>query len=144
MLWMILGLGLLMGLTIFLMYVAVRWASAQVTGDLARNLHAGETVVNQQSVPADWSRPHQRRLRKLEAAGAGPADLNAAAEDARAHVLRKLDDLIRFYEKTNVVDSPETRRFLLAALREQHTRWQTLEWRKLFATDSTATPVSSP
>ena len=50
--------------------------------------------------------------------------------------MRRLNELIRFYEHTNLVDSAETRRVLLASLREQRARWETLDWAAILTPDS--------
>jgi len=116
-----LALLLLIAATSFLTQLIFRLGAKKLMEQLEARMRACELIANQEMIPDDWLRPYRRR----------PGDPAAAAR-AKRQCLRKLNDLIRFYEHTNLVDSAETRRVLLASLRQQRTRWETLDWVTLF------------
>jgi hypothetical protein len=116
-----LALALLIAATIFLTQLIFRVGTKKLITQLESRMRACEQIANQKAIPDDWLRPLQGRA-------GDPAT-------AKKQCLRRLDDLIRFYEHTNLVDSAETRRVLLASLREQRARWETLDWAALLTPD---------
>lgn len=117
-----LALLLLIAATIFLTQLIFRLGAKKLMEQLEARMRACELIANQAMIPDDWLRPYRGR----------PGDPTEAAR-AKRQCLRKLNDLIRFYEHTNLVDSAETRRVLLASLRQQHARWETLDWSTILA-----------
>lgn len=118
-----LALLLLIAATIFLTQLIFRVGTKKLIEQLEARMRACELIANQKTIPDDWLRPYRQRA-------GDPAA-------AKKQCMRRLNDLIRFYEHTNLVDSAETRRVLLASLREQRLRWETLDWAAIL----TAEPV---
>lgn len=119
-----LALLLLIAVTIFLTQLIFRLGTRKLMAQLESRMRACEQIANQELIPDEWLRPYRQRS----------GDPSAAAR-AKKQCTRKLNELIRFYEHTNLVDSAETRRVLLAALREQRARWETLDWAALLTTE---------
>ena len=95
----------------------------------ARELvRTGWQIVSTGGVPAAWR----------EEAGAPPY-----LPETRRRLLRKLDDLIRSFERAPVFDSEETRRVLLADLRASRERWARGEWEALETERAEPIPPSS-
>jgi hypothetical protein len=115
-----LALLLLIAATIFLTQLIFRLGTRKLIAQLEARMRACEQIANQKAIPDDWLRPFQAH--------------NGDPAKAKKQCMRKLNELIRFYEHTNLVDSAETRRVLLALLREQRTRWETLDWADLLST----------
>jgi len=132
-----LALLLLIAATIFLTQLIFRVGTKKLVDQLEARLRACEQIANQKTVPDDWLRPFRQRAATLRQSEGDATSLTKTAAQARRKCLRQLGDLIRFYEHTNLVDSAETRRVLLASLREQHARWETLDWAAIL----TAIPV---
>jgi hypothetical protein len=137
MLQVILGLALVVGIVAVGMQLAVRWAGKQLTGDLVARLRAGETVVNDEQLPESWLAPYRARITGLRSSGKGESEIAAVGLAAHKHCLSELDKLIRFYEKTNLADSPDTKENLLLAMREQRARWAASSWQALLAANQT-------
>lgn len=122
-----LALALLIAATIFLTQLIFRVGTRKLVDQLEARVRACEQIANGKTVPDAWLRPYRERAAARRSGGQADA-LGRAAAQAQKRCTRQLDDLIRFYEHTNLVDSAETRRVLLASLREQRTRWGTLDW----------------
>jgi len=114
-----LALLLLIAATIFLTQLIFRLGTKKLINQLEARMRACEQIANQKTIPDDWLHPYRQR-----------ADDPATA---KKQCIRRLNELIRFYEHTNLVDSAETRRVLLASLREQRARWETLDWAAMLA-----------
>lgn len=123
-----LALVLLIAATVFLTQLIFRWGMHKLIAQLDARVRACEQIANYQQIPEAWLQPFRERAALLHRAG-NDADAQAKLGAlAKKRCLRQLDELIRFYEHTNLVDSAETRRTLLATLREQRARWETLDW----------------
>ena len=123
-----LALLLLIAATIFLTQLIFRLGTKKLMEQLEARMRACELIANHKRVPDDWLRPFRERAETLRRAGSDAGALAKIEAQAKKRCARQLDELIRFYEHTNLVDSAETRRALLASLREQRARWETLDW----------------
>lgn len=126
-----LALLLLIAATIFLTQLIFRLGTKKLMDQLEARLRACELIASQKTIPEDWLQPFRQRAAALRQSSGEATSLAKTAAQARGRCLRQLGDLIRFYEHTNLVDSAETRQVLLATLREQRTRWETLDWAAL-------------
>jgi hypothetical protein len=114
------------------LYFSGRWAGNLFTGDMHKNLEAGEALVNYERVPERWLKPHRKRIDKLKAEGAGQATIDKAGREAKADVVGKIDNLIRFFQGTNLTDTPDTRDELMTLLHAQRERWASANWQTMF------------
>lgn len=135
-----LALALLIAVTILLTQLIFRRGAGKLMGQLEARVRAGEQIVNMKTIPEDWLRPYQERAVALCRSGGNTAALTKAGVQAKKRCMRRLDELIHFYEYTSLVDSGETRQVLLTSLREQRARWETLDWVGLLATGANETP----
>ncbi len=129
-------LMLLIAVTIFLTQLIFRQGTKKLMDQLESRMRACEQIANRKTIPDDWLRPFRQRAATLRQSGGDETSLSKAAGQAKCKCLSQLGDLIRFYEHTNLVDSAETRQVLLASLREQRVRWETLDWAAVLAPDS--------
>jgi hypothetical protein len=106
-----------------------RWTVTRVGGVLGKATYerhsAAEEIVGSGRVPASW-RGREEPPYSQEAAGS---------------FLRRLDQLIRSFERAPVFDSEETRKMLLEDLRAARARWARGEWEE---TRQAAVEPSSP
>jgi hypothetical protein len=119
---------LVVALTIVLTRLIFGWGSALLAGQVEARMRAAEQITRQRAIPDDWLRPFRARAAACRADAGNTEQLRRVAGQAQRHCLRKIDDLLRFYEHSALVDSAETRRVLLSALQEQRTRWERLDW----------------
>ena len=127
----IIALGVLIGVVTTGLYIITRWGMNIAMKDIVARLQAGETIVSQESVPEAWVAQYRRRIEAMRKAGKSEEEIERVGLHARDRCLRQIDDLIKFYEKANIVDSSETRDILIGALQEQRKRWLTLGWQAL-------------
>jgi hypothetical protein len=132
--------GIVIGVIIVLMQISGRWTSAQMTHDLVARLKAGESIVNHRQIPEAWLLPHRKRIADLRQAGKDQAEIERAGAAALKDCLNRFDRLIAFFEKTNVANNPDTRRILMARLREERTRWASASWQALLTPDDVQPP----
>ena len=125
----IVGVGVVLGLVTFGMYAVMRWGVGIATQELVSRLRAGESIVNDERVPEAWVAPYRTRIAAMRKAGKSQDDIDRVGLKALDYCLRQIDDLIRFYEKANVVDTADTRDVLLEALRDARERWRKQGWR---------------
>jgi hypothetical protein len=128
----ILALAVVIGLIIFGLQLSVRLVTRLMVGELAERLRAGECIVNDQSVPESWLAQPRKRIAALRSAGKSDDEIERAGQAAKAACLRKLDDLIGYFGRTNVTDSPDTKATLLRALSAQRARWAAAPWHAFF------------
>lgn len=109
---MLLLLVAMLGLTLLLRFAVGRMG--RVVGRATYELHtAAEEIVSSGRVPLSWRGSH---------------DQPPYPPDAGRGFVRRLDDLIRHFERAPVFDSEQTRALLLEDLRAARARWQKGEW----------------
>lgn len=114
MIWLsvLLLLAAMLGLTLLLRYAVTR--AGQVVGKSTYERHtAAEEILSSGGVPGSWRGGHLRPPYPPEA-GRG--------------FVRRLDELIRHFERAPVFDSEPTRQLLLEDLRAARARWEKGEW----------------
>jgi len=129
----ILFISVVAGVVIALMKLAAGWGGEMIRRDIVARLQAGETIVNWGKMPDEWIEPHRRRVAALREAGESQDTIDRAGQAAQASCLRKIDDLLLFFNKTNLADGPDTKEFLLQALRERRARVAAQSWEILLA-----------
>jgi hypothetical protein len=75
--------------------------------------------------------PFHERIEAIRRKGGSEDKIERVGQQARRRFLRDLDDIIKFFQERNVTDGEETRRFLLASLKEQRDRVATAAWQDL-------------
>ena len=120
MLWVLL-LGLAIGLATFLFMLIARYATRLIAGAVEGRMRAAETIVNAGRIPEAWIAPYQKKRNTLQA---DPDALAQLGRQARADCLKKLDDLLHFFENDRITDSMESRLVLQKALQQARSSWQ--------------------
>lgn len=125
---LILWFALALGLTLFVVQLSARWAMHWSARLVESRFRAAESIANEERVPQEWLRSFRRRLDRIERAGGSEARVARSVERARRRCLRRVDDLMRFFEGSPYVDTPSVRHQLLRALQSQRERWEGEEW----------------
>ncbi len=110
------------------MFYGARWASGRLHGMLVARMQAGESIVNNAEIPASWIAPHRKRIERMRAAGRSDNDIQREALAAQKDCIRRLDDLITFFDQRRVTASPEAQHTLMSALRRERARWVNATW----------------
>ncbi len=131
-----LPLLLLIAATLFLTQLIFRLGVKKLMAQVEARMWACEQITNRKAIPDEWLLPYRRRVASICKTGGNLKAVSKVSNRAKQQCTRQLDDLIRFYEHTNLVDSAETRRVLLASLRQQRARWETLDWAALLTTET--------
>ena len=90
--------------------------------DTVRIRHeAAEHILDNGRIPVAWAEETTARRRSLKEAYGGEAAVRDLA-------LKKIGQLIRYFEKAPVFENSATRRMLLDDLAEARNRWEVAEW----------------
>jgi hypothetical protein len=112
-------LGLLMWGSIWAMNVA----AARMVGDKHRLL---QTIAETGEVPESWRRPYEARIARLRGKPGQAGRMAQVEQQAQQRYAQKLSALVRYVEKTTLVEDEEVRRMLLERLAEARVRWQAM------------------
>jgi hypothetical protein len=124
----ILILGIAIGLSTFLFMILARYATRSIAGVVELRMRAAECIVNDERIPPDWLAAYKARRDGFIAKGAGPEELEKLGLKAQKDCLKKINDLLRYYEDDRTVDSTESRMVLLNALQKQKKIWEDAGW----------------
>ena len=113
------------------MYLAGNWAERLFSRGLVANLKAGETIVEENRLPDAWIRPYRKKIDGMRRAGKKQQDIDKVGRQAQKDWFKKMDDLIVFFQKTNLTDSPDTKEQLLSTLSERRQQWAGMGWEVL-------------
>ncbi len=123
------------GLFLYLMMRLARRLALRFSQGVEANIRAAESIVNDERVPDAWIAPYCQRIETLRRAVGSEAEIERAGQRGHKDCLRQLDQLVRFFEKTNLVDSAESRHVLLKGLQRQRERWVTGGWQFVIERD---------
>ena len=125
--WMVLWLAGV-GLFIYFMIALVRRLAVRYSQGVEANVRAAESIVNDERVPDAWTAPYRQQIETLRQAVGSEAEIEEAARRGHQDCLRRLDRLAHFFEKSDLVDSAESRHVLLKGLQRQRERWVAGGW----------------
>lgn len=127
-------LGATIGVVAFLIQVIFRWGTVQLTREIELRMRAAETIVNHDRLPEAWLRRDRESIAAMRRSGRSQIEIDQAGSKALAGSLKRIDDLIRFFESSPLVDSAESREVLLHGLREHRRRFAEQGWAAVFDT----------
>ena len=119
------------GLFIYFMITLVRRLVIRYSQGVEANVRAAESIVNDERVPAAWTAPYCQRIETLRQVVGSEDEMERAARRGHQDCLRRLDRLVQFFEKSNLVDSAESRHVLLKGLQRQRERWVAGGWQSV-------------
>ena len=119
------------GLFIYFMITLVRQLVIRYSKGVEANVRAAESIVNDERVPAAWTTPYRQRIETLRQVVGSEDEIERAARRGHQDCLRRLDRLVQFFEKSNLVDSAESRHVLLTGLQRQRERWVAGGWQSV-------------
>ena len=113
------------------MITLVRRLVIRYSQGVEANVRAAESIVNDERVPAAWTAPYCQRIETLRQVVGSEDEMERAARRGHQDCLRRLDRLVQFFEKSNLVDSAESRHVLLKGLQRQRERWVAGGWQSV-------------
>ena len=116
------------GLFVYLMITLVRRLTVRFSQGVEANVRAAEAIVNDERVPDAWAAPHRQQIETLRRSVGSEAEIERAGRRGLKDCLRQLDRLVQFFEKSNLLDSAESRHVLLTGLQRQRERWVAGGW----------------
>ncbi len=116
------------GLFVYLMITLVRRLTVRFSQGVEANVRAAEAIVNDERVPDAWAAPYRRQIEKLRRTVGSEAEIERAGRRGHKDCLHRLDQLAQYFEKSDLVDSAESRHVLLKGLQRQRAIWVAGGW----------------
>ena len=116
------------GLFVYLMITLVRRLTVRFSQGVEANVRAAESIVNDERVPEAWAAPYRQQIETLRQSVGTEAEIERVARRGHQDCLRRLDRLMQYFEKSNLLDSAESRHVLLTGLQRQRERWVDGGW----------------
>lgn len=116
------------GLFVYLMITLVRRLTVRFSQGVEANVRAAEAIVNDERVPDAWAAPYRQQIEKLRRTVGSEAEIERAGRRGHKDCLHRLDQLAQYFEKSDLVDSAESRHVLLTGLQRQRERWVAGGW----------------
>lgn len=116
----------------FLGKLLVAYASRLTATFVGTRLEDAETIVQTGRVPITWlySFPAKRRSNTRIGGEPEPRRMN------KRMALKRLDRIVRYFEKTPFVENEQVRAQLLEQLDDAWERWQTATWEDMLPPDA--------
>jgi len=124
----VLILGLAIGVTTFLFQLIARYATQIIARSVESRMRDTEVIVNEESIPHAWIASYHARQAALIAKNAGLDELAKLGQKTQSECIKKIDDLLHFYENNPIADSEESRIVLRKALQKTKAAWQNASW----------------
>ncbi len=123
------------GLFVYLMITLVRRLTVRFSQGVEANVRAAEAIVNDERVPEAWAAPYRRQIEKLRRTVGSEAEIERAGRRGHKDCLHRLDQLAQYFEKSDLVDSAESRHVLLKGLQRQRAIWVAGGWQYVIERD---------
>ena len=123
------------GLFVYLMIKLVRRLAVRFSQGVEANVRAAESIVNDERVPDAWAAPYRQQIETLRRTLGSEAEIERAGRRGHKDCLHRLDQLSQYFEKSDLVDSAESRHVLLKGLQRQRARWVAGGWQYLLEQD---------
>ena len=123
------------GLFVYLMIKLVRRLAIRFSQGVEANVRAAETIVNDERVPEAWAAPYRQRIETLRLNFGTEAEIERTGRRGHKDCLHRLDQLTQYFEKSDLVDSAESRHVLLKGLQRQRARWVAGGWQFVIESD---------
>lgn len=98
--------------------------------------HEAELIVNYRKVPRQWVVRFERRIAEEWNSAAFNARRVELEENAKQHVLKKIDRLIDFFNRSSLFADKESKSLLIERLRSARDEWQKKDWEELLVLSS--------
>lgn len=124
------------GLFLYLTMMFVRWMTVRFSQGVEANVRAAESIVNDERVPEAWAAPYRQQIETLRRSVGSEAEIERAGRRGHRDCLRQLDQLAHYFEKSDLVDSAESRHVLLKGLQRQRELWVAGGWQYVLEQDN--------
>lgn len=117
-------------LTLFLILSSalVYWGSHYFRQNVERNIQTATYLVHEKQVPETWRQPFCEKIQSLCQAGGTQVEIDQVRQKAHKHCLRRLDDLIRFFQQSELVKRGQFQTNFLDELRALREHWDAQGW----------------
>lgn len=105
-----------------------RLVANRVTAAVSRRHHELEWVLNTGLPPEHWTYRFKRRLRFLRSLGCTRGVIDAFKRRYKDRLERRLYELLRYVEMSNVITDEEIRRSMASTLRHVGRTWEESAW----------------
>jgi len=116
--------------------LAVKKGTGAVGKALGRTVYerhrCAEQILEDGRMPSSWYQEFEQSYAKREAPNPGNREFRIRT---RRHCIRRLDGLLKYFDKAPVFESEEARRMLLADLRNTRERWADAVWQEIAPED---------
>ncbi|GIN59077.1 hypothetical protein J8TS2_33960 [Lederbergia ruris] len=120
---MILLLVIMYAISLLLIMLGSIWCMNVFAKKYIGEKHLVLEEVTNGEVPEKWSRQYQMKIKNLEAKG-NTKKASRIEKTAQKSYSKKLQRLVRYIQKTNLVESEETRSILLSDLEKTRRQWR--------------------
>lgn len=122
-------------LILLVIYWMIGWVICTATRDIQAKIRAAEALVEHHQLPEEWLAPYRAKLSSVRAQGAGDRQAEQIVNAARRDCLQRIDELIRFFQRGSLSDSPKTRDLVVAALQSERRRLEQETWQEILTAD---------
>ena len=88
------------------MQLGMRWVGKLIGADVETRLRSAQTIVEDHTVPESWIHNYRRRIDTMRSQGKSQKAIDKVGKKALAHCLKQVDDVMFFFTRVNVADSP--------------------------------------
>ena len=110
----------LVGVSVFTIW----WMQKIATTAISGRFQAAEFILDRHTAPPDWVRPKTPLVRLWHLVSVRSRHGEDRDSLVKARLVRQLDELIMFFEKSPFFDDPATRAELLTQLQAERKSWQ--------------------
>lgn len=83
-----------------------------------------EEIISTGKVPYTWSKKFDDKINKLKVRGGNQGEVTNIVQRAHKNYLKRLKNLVKYIEKTRLVEDEDTREAILADLHRVRSRWE--------------------
>lgn len=115
-------------LVIFMLMLGTIWMMKFLLKKFIGEKHLDiEEITSTGEVPRNWSTKYDLKIRKIQEKGASHQKVLSLKQKAQQQYIKKIKQLEKYINKTNLVDSESTRRMVLKELTTARQQWEMSE-----------------
>ncbi len=95
--------------------------------------HRAETIINKGRIPKVWLTHYENKFSRIDGESVDDERVRPLEIKSKKKLLRDLDHLIGYFQKSPLLHDRETRQMLLSRLEEARYSWEQMNWNELSA-----------